>query len=86
VNTNGVSKEQIFDHQRTIPLNGIMSNPAQHRELRVPIQPKPLPHPREEMSQAVMSTLDTLRYSCAARCEAECRRRVGTEDDASRCL
>jgi hypothetical protein len=36
-------------------------NPAKHRKLAGLIQPKPLPHPREEVRQAIVPSLHTLR-------------------------
>ena len=45
---------------RTISLDGIVSNPAEHRELGVLIKAEALTHPGEEVGQTVMSTSHTL--------------------------
>ncbi len=50
----------------TIALNGIVSDTAQHRELRLFADAKPLAHPREEMRQAVVPAFDPLGNTSAS--------------------
>lgn len=49
-----------------------MRNAAQHCELGRLIQLERLAHPREEMRQAVMTTLHSLRNACTAARERKC--------------
>jgi hypothetical protein len=53
----------------TISLNGIMGNTRQHCKLGLCTQSKSFRHPREEMSQTVMSTFNPLGNTSTTRCE-----------------
>ena len=65
----------------TVSLDGIMSDTAEHGEPRLLTQAKPLPHPWEEMGQAVVPALHALRNASTTRSKAQSSRRVWAQYD-----
>ena len=53
----------------TISLNGIVGDTAEHSKFGKLSNAELMAHPREKVSQTIMSTLNSLGYSCAPACE-----------------
>lgn len=58
-----------------------MGDTTEHRELGVFAKAKPFAHPREEVRQAIMSSLDALRDTRAPARERQGPHAVGTQND-----
>jgi hypothetical protein len=87
VKTRSGDISQSFDSpdgKRTVSLNGIVRNTAQHRKPFLRRQSKPLTHPREKVRQTVMPSLDALGNTGTATRETEGRMTVRSENDAGR--
>ncbi len=65
----------------TVTLDGVVCDTTQHGELRVFSAAETLPHPREEVGQAIMSSLDALGDTRTSTRERERSNAVGTERD-----
>ena len=72
--------------ERTVALNGIMRNSAQHCKLGILIQIKTLSHPWEEVRQAVVSSSDALGDACATASERQGTNAVWPKNDIGVCF
>jgi hypothetical protein len=63
---------------RTITLDGIVGDPAQHCELGSFSEPEAVAHPREEMRETVMASSNALGDASASTGEGQCPDAVRT--------